>query len=470
MRKKAYTIRGVDAFYRNSPIPIQNLMFSGYGVLKALNYYSPIFRKRLAYLEKTQWMRPDEIQRIQLENLRKVTKHAYENVPYYHSLFRVLDLKPGDIKGFGDLQKIPPLTKRIVMEHRKDLMATNASSFRPRQFNTGGTTGNPLQFYMDREMFLLRDAEKYRHWRAHGYRFRDKMVTLRGRALITEKGGSSVPWRHDHVQNFLFLSSYHLNGEHMDRYHELLLKWKPKYLQAYPSAAYILASHFLKKETHIRLKCVFTSSEMVLPKYRSTIEEAFGCDVVDHYGHGEPGTWISGQCLEHNHHLSAELSYMEFLRDGEVVPHGEKGEILDTSLTNYSMPFIRFRIGDIGRLSLDECPCGRGLPIIAEIEGRSDDFIVTAEGESIPPPALTLTYEFILNIRQCQFIQESQNEVTVRIVREPGYNDSDTEEFMKKLKATIGTQTDIHFDFVDRIPLTRGGKFRFIIRNDKRET
>ena len=440
-------------------------MFSGYGVLKALNYYSPAFRKRLKYLEKTQWMKPEEIKRIQLASLRKLVDHAYENVPYYHSLFKGVGIRPSDIKGFEDLQKIPPLTKDIIMSERKNLMATNSDSFRPKQFNTGGTTGKPMEFFMDREMFLLRDAEKYRHWRTHGYRFRDRMVTLRGRALISEKGGGKTPWRIDHTQNFLFLSSYHLNEDHMDRYHELLLRWKPKYLQAYPSAAYILARYFLKKERTVKLKGVFTSSEMVLPNYRETIEEAFGCDVIDHYGHGEPGTWISGQCPEHNHHLSAELSYMEFLKDGEVVPHGERGEILDTSLTNFSMPFIRFQIGDIGRLSLDACPCGRGLPVLADIEGRSDDFIVTAEGESIPPPALTLTYEFILNIRQCQFIQESQNMVTVRIIREKGYNVKDTAEFLRKLKATIGTRTEILLEFVDTMPLTKSGKFQFIVKD-----
>ena len=127
------------------------------------------------------------------------------------------------------------------------------------------------------------------------------------------------------------------------------------------------------------------------------------------------------------------------------------------------MPFIRYKIGDIGSLSGEHCACGRGLPVIEHIEGRIEDYIVTPEGEWIPPPALTLTYEFILKIKQCQFVQESKDKVAIKIVKDEGYTEKDSKEFLKALRSTLGPKINIKFEFVDEIPLTKTGKFRFVI-------
>ena len=247
MKKKAHDISFINILYRKTPPFFQNLMFSGYGFIKAVNYLSPSLREKISYLEKTQWLKPEEIKKIQLGNFKKIISHAYKNVPYYHRLFKENNIKPEDIKSFEDFQQIPILRKEIVAKEFDNLMAKTTKTYRPVLYHTGGTTGKPLSFLMDKEMLIFREAEKYRYWRLHGHNFRDKMAILRGRVLVSNPNSNKKPWRHDYIQNFHYLSSYHLSEEIMDRYIELLHKLKPKYLQAYPSAAYVFARHVLKR-------------------------------------------------------------------------------------------------------------------------------------------------------------------------------------------------------------------------------
>ena len=261
MRNKLYNVHFISELYRRTPWFFQNLMFTSYGILKAVNYFSPSVKEKIAYLEKSQWMTTDEIKEIQIKKLKNLITHAYKNVPYYHRVFKEKNLRPEDIKSFDDLEKIPLLTKEIVAKKFDELVAKNSKDFSPRVYHTGGTTGKPLKFLMDKDMLQWREAEKYRYWRWHGYKFRDKMAILRGRVIVPEKRETKKPWRFDFTQNFLYLSSYHLNENMMDRYIELLKRWKPKYLQAYPSAGYILARHLLKKVRQ-------SSSRMCLPHLR----------------------------------------------------------------------------------------------------------------------------------------------------------------------------------------------------------
>lgn len=452
----------VKFVYNYSPAPFQSLMFSTYGLLKVRSRNTTSFKKWYSTLEKTQWFSASKLKELQMKKSRLLIKHAYENVPFYHKKFGEIGIKPEDIKQFDDLSKIPVLTKEDITKNYEQLIARNAKNFNPRVQHTGGTTGKPLKFLVDSSAYSAEKAEQWRHWHWNGYSFRNKVAVLRGNVIIPRAALSNHPWRYDIIQNHLYLSSYHLTEEILKNYVKKLKKWQPKYLKAYPSSAYILAKYLIHNGETIPLKGIFTSSETVLPNYRELFNQAFGCDTIDYYGYGEPGATI-GQCPEKSYHISAELSIVEIIRDGDVADYGEIGYLIGTSLTNYSMPFIRYKVGDIGCLSCEICPCGRGLPIMKSIEGRSEEFIVTPEGRIIPPPGLTLTYEHLTSIKQCQFIQESVDEITVKIVQKDTYGEKDTKEFLKELRNKLGSEIEINFELVEEIPLTKTGKFRFVI-------
>lgn len=457
-----YEHPAVKIVYNHSPAQFQSLMFSAYGLLKMHSRTTSTFKKWYLALEKTQWFSVNELKELQTKKLRLLIKHAYENVPYYHKKFREVGIKPGDIKQLDDLSKIPILTKEDIAENYEQLMARNTKNFNPDVKHTGGTTGTPLKFLVDKEAYLAAQAELWRHLHWNGYSFRDKVAVLRGNVIIPRAALSNHPWRYDIIQNHLYLSSYHLTEEVLMEYVKKLKKWQPMYLQAYPSSAYVLAKYLVYIGETISLKGIFTSSETVLPNYKKLFNQAFECDAIDYYGYGEPGPNI-GQCPEKSYHISAELSIVEIIRDDDIADYGEIGHITATSLINYSMPFIRYKVGDIGSLLDEVCLCGRGLPLMKSIEGRSEDFVVTSEGRFIPPAGLTLTYEYLTSIKQCQFIQNSLDELTVKIIKKDTYEEKDTKEFLKALRDKLGSEIDISFEFVEDIPLTKSGKFRFVI-------
>ena len=189
---------------------------------------------------------------------------------------------------------------------------------------------------------------------------------------------------------------------------------------------------------------VFTSSETLFPHYRDTISKALNCKVVDHYGLGEPGTFASGECCERNIRFSSDISYLEVVNsNGKSVDEGQNGEIVETCLHNFSMPFIRYKTNDYGKIGKNNCGCNSVFPVINNLEGRVEDMIINSAGASVPPAPLTLSYEYILSIDKCQFLQNSDGDLTVKIVPKSNFNNKDWNNYKgssfsnKEIKKTL---------------------------------
>ena len=154
---------------------------------------------------------------------------------------------------------------------------------------------------------------------------------------------------------------------------------------------------------------------------------------------------------------------MEFVdEDKRPVPAGCSGEILATDLYSYAMPFIRYAVGDMGALADEQCSCGRGLPLMKSLEGRTTDLIVFNNGVTLSGPALTLVFKDC-HIRQYQVIQEAKDKLVIKVIKAEHYSDRDTEHFLGIIKAHAGEGVEIETQFVDEIPRSRSGKRRFII-------
>jgi len=242
-----------------------------------------------------------------------------------------------------------------------------------------------------------------------------------------------------------------------------LEEFKPKIVRGYASAVYLFAKFMLHEGVeNIKPKAVITSAETLFDYERKTIEEAFGCEVYDFYGAREAAA-ISSECSEHSgYHVSAENYVLECVKEGERTASGDTGVILVSNLRNYAMPFIRYEIGDLGRLCDEVCSCGRGLPLMSSIEGRTTDIIVTQDGNFISTPVLTLIFKD-LPVKQYQVIQEKREKITVKIVRGSGYSEKDTRYIMRGMRKFIGGAIQIHVEFVGSVPLTNSGKRKPII-------
>jgi len=420
--------------------------------------------KYLEQLEQTQWWSPEQFRELQNTKLRALVKYAYENVPYYQRLFTERGLTDNDIQTVDDLQKLPVLTKDIIRRNFSDLKATDRQKRRPFLNATSGSTGEPLKYYIDMEVTSINWAGTFRGWEWAGYKPGDKRATLAGSSLVPDSSPSLVKrlrWLGERDRPF---SAVHMDDKRMALYAEKIAAYKPRFLRGYPSAIYTFASYFQKtNDTTIRPAAIFTTAEMLLPQYREVIEKQFGCRVFDQYSCYDGGAQAM-ECSEHSgFHISAEKVIMEFVdEDKKPAPSGCSGEILATDLHNYTMPLIRYAVGDKGTLSARQCPCGRGLPLMESLEGRTTDLIVFSNGVTLLGPALTLVFKDC-HIKQYQVIQEAKDKLVIKVIKAEYYSDKDTEYFLGVIRAHAGEGIDIEVQFVDEIPLTKAGKWKFII-------
>jgi len=418
----------------------------------------------LRLLEKTQWWPPPKLEQFQQQRLQALLRHAYENVAYYHRVFNQLGLRPGDIKSTGDLQQLPILTKDTIRNNLDDLVARNYPRQKVYPGATGGSTGEPLRFFVDRRSGAWNVAAAYREWGWAGYNVGDRMAYLWGSPQDLSYQAKFKFKIFDFIRRIILLDAFNMTERDLEEYVQVLRKFKPKVINAYTSAVYLMARYMEQKGiSDVRPKAILLTTEMLFAYQRETIERAFGCPVFDYYGSREV-TLQAGECPEHSgYHLAVENGLVEFVRDGKDVAPGELGKIVITDLCNYAMPFIRYETGDLGVLSDEMCPCGRGLPLMKSIEGRTTDILRRDDGGYVSSPGLTVVIKDFRNIKQIQIIQKIIGHVTLKVVKGESYSDKDSELLEQVMKRYLGSNTQIDMCYVDSIPVTPSGKYRFTI-------
>lgn len=421
----------------------------------------------LQLLEKTQWWKPLEIKQLQQKRLRSILIYAYENVPYYHKIFKTIGLKPADIKNPSNLEKIPLLTKEIIKKNLNDLKSNKypLKNFSPSA--TSGSAGEPMKFFIDTDWKAWNMAAALREWSWTGYNIGDKMAYLWSspedisRQIVLKNKLFNL------LQRTIYLDALQITEKTLEKYIKILRNFNPKVINAYASAIYLMARYMKNKNiTDIQPKAILTSCEMLFDHQRAVIEDVFGCKVFDYYS-GRETTFHAGECPEHiGYHMAIENAVIELIKDGEQVSPGESGKIIITDLSNYAMPFIRYEIGDLGIQSDERCPCGRGLPLMKEISGRIRDIVTTKNGRYITGAFFsTLFYDKhggTKGVKQYQFIQKTKNHSILKIIKDEDFSKTEFEKIIEKIQRHCGDMT-IEIEFVDEIQPTISGKYRTTI-------
>jgi phenylacetate-CoA ligase len=196
---------------------------------------------------------------------------------------------------------------------------------------------------------------------------------------------------------------------------------------------------------------------------REFIEKVFCCPVFNRYGSTEFGN-LAHECERHQGlHIYTEHAYIECLRNNVPASPGEKGELVITSLDNFGMPFIRYRIGDYGEMSDKICDCGRGLPMLKSVDGRVFDIVIAPNGRFISGTYWTILFKTVDGIRQFQLIQEGVDSLSIKLIIEPSFQKTALDTLVERIKESCGAAMRVRFDFVNDIPLTKAGKRKFII-------
>ena len=434
------------------------------GILPSYSTY----KKTYALLQQSRWWSREELLAYQAAALSRLLDHAYTNVPYYRRVFDDRGLVPGDIQTPADLRLLPFLTREDLQTHLPDLKARNYPDGAFEYVTTGGSTGIPVGFYYERGASRAREwAFMKTQWDRVGYRFGDKCVVLRG--YIVGSAQDAVYWKKTLFGRWLLMSSHHMTEETLPAYISEIRRFKPRFIQSYPSTAALLARYMIEHgvDSFPTVRAVLCGSENLYPWQRSLLEEAFGCRVFSWYGNSEQ-TVLAGECEESTHyHIFPEYGIVELIgRDGRPVANpGEMGEVVATNLTNYVCPLIRYRTMDLATAAQGPCTCGRHYPLLERVEGRIQDFIVTGKGELLSGITMNIDTDAFDNVKQFQFYQEKVGEVVLNVVRKPAFGDSDAEYLYREVSRSCGDDVTVTIRYVDNIPLTTRGKYRYFVQN-----
>lgn len=427
----------------------------------------PAYRRYLREFERNQYLHPDELRALQMRRLRQQLVDAYRYVPFYRHRMTQAGLTPLDIQTHEDLHLLPVLTKRDIQDHQDLLAASNIPAAKRDRNQTGGSTGSPLQFFVDRERFDSRMASTERHNAWAGLQPGDWYAHLWGsRFDVGDKPDSNPAWRQSLLYRNLTLHTAAVTEEAMMRYVEVLRKYRPRYMLAYAQSAVLFAEFCVANNIRdIEFKSMIVSAEMLLPGKRQVIEETFGGKVFNRYGCREVSV-IASECEYHSGlHVNADALLVEV----EPAPHlpTGMGRVLITDLLNRSMPLIRYEIGDLASLDSDlSCPCGRSLPLIGNIQGRTSDFLHLPNGRMIAGPSLALLAADMRDVRQMQFIQPDPRHVTLKVVAGHGYSALTEQELRRRMQPYLEDVSNLTIVTADSIPSEPSGKYRFVKKTD----
>ena len=441
----------------------ETLKVNAQGIFQKLLREGRLFRRILGGLEESQWYEREQLEALQHEKLRRVIDFAYKQVPYYREVFDERGLKPEDIRTSADLPKLPLLTKAIVKDRFDLLVAKNANRFLLRKGYTSGTTGTPAKFYRDLYSINFEHATIWRHWHWGGFGSGQRRVTLRGDRVVPITRREPPFWCENLLGKQLLMSSFHLSDAFLPLYVEKIRSYRPYMMQAYPSTAYLFARHLAAAGQKLMIPLVFTASEPLYPVQRELIEERLGCTVFDFYGLAER-TVFASECEAHSGlHLNPEYGITELVDDGgNPVAHGS-GRIVGTTLNNSAMPLIRYLTDDISERLSGECSCGRHFERIKPVETKCEDLIVTPDGRCVSPSLITFCFKPLFNIKKSQILQDAPDHLTIRIVKRETYSDADSANLVARIKDATDSSMKIDLEFVEDIPRTSAGKYRWII-------
>ena len=369
--------------YDKMPVWLQNVAVTMAGVKTNRLKESRTFWKALSFLEASDKWSPTELRNYQEEKLRELTRHAYENVPYYRRVFDERRIHPNDIRTIEDLEKLPVLTKLEVRRQSNELQARGWPARRIVTGHTGGTTGMALQLAEDRDTWAWNWAVIWRFRKRFGIELGEPYITFGGRRGIVPLSRLAPPfWRRNLASRQTYVSVHHMTVQNMKPLVDYLGSRSVAFYAGYPSAFYLLASYLLRE--NIRLdrppRVIITNSESLLPHQRRTIARAFDCEVADYYGQTEHCSLIC-ECERHRYHVDGEFGIVEFLAPNRHATAARR--IVSTGLQNPVMPLIRFDTGDQATLADEPCSCHRRTPTATHIDGRIEAVIVTPDGRQL---------------------------------------------------------------------------------------
>lgn len=422
-------------------------------------------------------LRENRLSRIRLERLRAHERWEPERLRDFRDrmLRRTLETVRRTLPAFSHL-RLPADDRALVTFLRDDCPVCSRSDllahrerFYPRQGRprpwtivgrTSGTTGTPLEVFRSYSSVLWEIAFLRRHWAWSGFRAGMRRATLRGEHVKDLADRDPPYWLENRADHQLLLSTRHLDRRSAGHYADALRRYQPFLLQAYPSAAFVLAQALEERDERLDLPWVCTGSEMLYPAQRETIERRLG-RVMDFYGMAERVAFAS-ECAHGNLHVHPDYSHVEIV-DEHDRPTEEEGFLVGTTFHNRLMPLVRYRLSDRTRWKRGDCPCGLPFAMIEPIHGKFEDMLEGGRGNPVSPSIVTFAFKGVSNIEASQVAQVGPARWEVRIVPGPSYSERDGEHVVRNLRQLVDPDLTVTVVLRESIARTSAGKYRWVV-------
>lgn len=420
-------------------------------------------REYLKDLEYSQWWDAGKLESYKIKKLQNFISYISAHVPYYNKILDELGLSPKDFTSLTDIQKLSLTDKKFMRENSEQLISLRNETL--QKFNTGGSTGEPLIFYLSKERVSHDIAAKWRATRWWGVDIGDPEIVVWGSPI--ELGTQDVVKKiRDKVLRTTLLPAFEMTTERIRDFISTIKKQKPKMLFGYPSSIALIAKQALKDNMAVDclgIKVVFVTSERLYDDAREVIEKAFNCKVANGYG-GRDSGFIAHECELGGMHITAENLIVEIVDEqGAVLPPGESGEIVVTNFATRAFPFVRYRTGDLGAIAKHPCACGRCLPLLQEIQGRTTDFLTAINGASVHALGLIYVMREIPEISMFKIIQETADRVRVLVCVDGVLPEKNIRQIYTDFKSRLGDEMLIELEHVTEISQEKSGKFKHVV-------
>lgn len=421
----------------------------------------------LESLERSQWFTRREIEGLQAEKLGALLQLACRHSPWHAERIRAAGLHGAASSAevtLDDLRLLPTMSKADARAN-VDRIHWPGASGGTFHYNTGGSSGEPLQFHIGRQRQASDAAGRMRARRWWGVDVGDREVYVWGAPVELAKTDRIKTIR-DRLLNQMVLNAFEMSTANMDAYLDALQAFRPRSIYGYASSVALLAARARERDLRMALpdlRVVCTTGEPLYPHQRTLITQAFGAPVANEFGSRDIGFTAhespSGQIL-----LMSESVILEVLDpDGRPTPDGQLGEAVITGLCSSAQPFVRYRTGDMVRIAREGCRDGRGLHVLAEVSGRSTDFVVRPDGTIMHALSVIYVLRAIEGVAEFKFIQHTPKDNEILVVAGSGWSDARRSEMVAGIVARLGDGVRVAVRDVDHIAPEASGKHRYVV-------
>lgn len=443
---------GYEWLFRNLLYPLYEQQLRGRNTLRQMREFNA----------RDQWT-AEQLQQWQLAALKRLLRHAADQVPWYQEQIRNSGLIPEDMTSVADIAVLPVLTKSLVRDHYQDLIANN---FRGKTFSkkTGGSTGEPFRFEITHEDYQRRMAVMWRGYSRAGARMGRRTLYLWGADILP---GNSLAGLKNQIYHRLFqrrmLNSFAMNENNLGNYASAIRRYRPEIIVSYVTPLYELARHLIESgESMPAPAAILTGAEPLRAHQRLVIEQAFSAPVFNTYGCREVMLMASEAPGVDGMLVNADQLLLESIDDQGRAVREQPGQLLLTDLHAYGMPLIRYANGDVVSLS-EARASGLPWPILTSVEGRQLDLIRTTDGGLLPGEFFPHLLKDIPGVERFQVVQKSLQKLILRIVASEQFDAAARSLLMNALHRHLGANLEVDLQLVDEIPLTASGKLRVTI-------